>query len=75
MWNAEEEERSDHYGLLQATNDMLLQDEFIQAKIVYNVKLALYFSFLFLYIFLFKFFTERYLFSGLNTVCISKQRY
>ena len=38
MWNAEEEERSDHCGLLQATNDMLRQDEFIQAKIIYNVK-------------------------------------
>ena len=39
MWNAEEEEeRSDHCGLLQATNDMLRQDEFIQEKIIYNVR-------------------------------------
>ena len=39
MWNIEEEEeRSDNCGLLQAIDDMLRQDEFVQAKIVYNVK-------------------------------------
>ena len=39
MWNIEEEEeRSDNCGLLQAINDLLRQDEFVQAKIVYNVK-------------------------------------
>ena len=47
MWNVEEEERSNHCGLLQTTNDMLRQDEFIQAKIVYNVKCgALFFIFI-----------------------------
>ena len=45
MWNAEEEERSDHCGLLQATNDMLQQDEFIQAEIVYNIKCGSLFFF------------------------------
>ena len=53
MWNAEEEERSDHCGLLQATNDMLRQDEFIQSKIVYNVKCgSLFFFFISLYFFI-----------------------
>ena len=74
MRNEEEEERSDNCGLLQATNDMLRQDEFVQAKIVYNVKRGSLFFFFISLDFFIQILHQAISVSGLNTVCIPEQR-